>query len=140
MKLKLAVVLLMVAAMSIGFFIGRFHAGGRVEPGHAKPELSEAELSEAFAQMQEREESSSGVEAARDVRAIEFIESGETKRAVQLLSHPIADHYYSYAINASTNRRRKLRALIEQLVSTNRLVADELSNQAHYYALPRKVK
>jgi hypothetical protein len=140
MKLKLAVVLLMLAATSIGFFIGRFQAGGRPEPGHAKPELSEAELSEAFALMEGREESLSGVETARDVRAIEFIESGETKRAVQLLSHPIAHHYYSYAIHASTDRGRKLRALVEQLVSTNKILADEMTNQAKYYDLSGKIQ
>ena len=129
MKLKLAVALLMIAAMSIGFFIGRFHAGGAAEPSHTGPQLSDV-----VAQMVETMESSSGVEAARDVRAIEFIESGETKTAVQLLSRPIAEHYHSYAVNADTERRRKLRAAIEQLASTNKIVADELTNQAHYHS------
>jgi hypothetical protein len=138
MKLKIAVVLLMIAAMSIGFFIGRFYAGSFLQRGHAAPGLTEAEIAEAVEQAEQARESSTGVEAARDVRAIEFIESGETKRAVQLLSHPIAEHYHSYAVNADTERRRKLRAAIEELASTNKIVADELSNQAHYYELPSK--
>ena len=103
MKLKLVVGLLMIAAMSIGFFIGRLHAGGDAGSGHTDPKLSEV-----VAQMVESMESSSRVEAARDVRAIEFIESGETSKAVQLLCHPIAEHYHLYAINAVTERRRRL--------------------------------
>ncbi|HEX7470764.1 MAG TPA: hypothetical protein VF437_08550, partial [Verrucomicrobiae bacterium] len=54
-----------------------------------------------------------------------------TQKVVQLLSRPIADYYYLYAIHAGTNEKRplKMRAMIEDLVSRNKIVAVEISNQ-----------
>ena len=140
MKLKLAVVLLMLAAVALGFFIGRFQADSYVQHRHAEHEMTETEMREAVEQAMQTERSSSGVQAARDVRAIELIESGETQRAVQMLCQPIAEYYYSYAIDAGTDRERKLRAMIEQLVSTNKIVAAEITNRAQYYEIHGKIQ
>ena len=97
---------------------------------------------EAVEQMMQEIESSDGVQAARAIRAIELIESGETQKAVQLLSRPIVDYYYFYAIHAGTNEERplKMRAMIEQLVSTNKIVADEMTNQMVNYEIHGKIQ
>ena len=85
-------------------------------------------------------ESQDGEEAARDVRAIKLIESGETQNAVQMLSRPIPQYYYLYAIHAGTDRQRKMRAMIEELVSTNKIVADEMTNQMANFEIHGKIQ
>ena len=84
---------------------------------------------EAVEQMLQGMESSDGEHAARAVRVIELIDSGENQKAVQMLSRPIADYYSSYAIHAGIDREQKTRAMIEQLASTNKIVADAITNE-----------
>jgi hypothetical protein len=87
------------------------------------------------------EESSSREEAGRDIRAIELIESGKTTDAVQVLSRPIVAYYYVHALDAGTNDepRSKTRAMIEQLMSTNKIVAAAITNSRTNYPPPKKV-
>jgi hypothetical protein len=63
-------------------------AGWYFEHRHA-----EREMSDAVEQMQQPIESGDREHAARAVRAIQMITSGESSNAVQLLSRPIADYY-----------------------------------------------
>jgi len=88
---------------------------------------------EAVEQMLQGMESSERLEAAYAIRAIGLIESGETQKAVQSLSRPIADYYYFHADLAHDDERAKqLLVGIEQLASTNRIVADEITNEIHH--------
>jgi uncharacterized protein YneF (UPF0154 family) len=95
---------------------------------------------EAVEQMLKTIESQDGEEAARDVRAIELIESGEAQNAVQMLSKPIPQYYYLYAVHAATDQERKMRDMIEQLVSTNKIVADEMTNQMVNFEINGKIQ
>ena len=72
-------------------------------------------------------ESSDGEHAARAIRAIQLIQSGETQQAVQLLSGPIANYYSEYGASGVNDRRSKLRSLVEELAKTNQLVAARLA-------------
>jgi alpha-glucosidase (family GH31 glycosyl hydrolase) len=61
------------------------------------------------------------------VKAIPVVESGDTQKAVYLLALPIGGWYRVYANKAGTNEERlTLRAKIEQLASTNSVVAGEI--------------
>ncbi|MGA2853374.1 MAG: hypothetical protein ABSE90_04515, partial [Verrucomicrobiota bacterium] len=78
-------------------------------------------------QMQQPIESSDREHAARAIRAIELIQSGEDSNAVQLLSRPIVDYYHFHAgLTHNDERTRDLMAMIERLASTNTLIADEI--------------
>src|SRR5208283_5696098 len=58
-------------------------------------------------------ESGDAKAAAFAAEAVRCIDSGETQKAVQFLSLPIASYYSVYAIHAGTNAERlKLRAYI----------------------------
>jgi hypothetical protein len=94
--------------------------------------------SEAVNLMLEGSESSETVQAARATRAIELIESGETQKAVQILSKPIAYYYSLYADHADTEGRRRTCAMIEELVSTNKIVAVEVTNEMSYSDIHHK--
>jgi hypothetical protein len=62
-----------------------------------------------------------------------FGDSGETQKAVQFLSLPIASYYSMYAIHAGTNAERlKLRAYIEQTAQTNQVVAAQIKKEMSY--------
>ncbi len=76
--------------------------------------------------MMQEMEASDGEHAAEATRVIELIESGDSSNAVRKLSRPISDYYHWYAVHADTDRELKLRALIEQLASTNQVVADAI--------------
>ena len=132
MKLKLAVVLLMVAALTLGFFVGRFHAGSYVQHRDAEHEVTEAvELAVPGT------ETSAALQATLGVRAIEFIDSGDTQQAVQLLSGPIALYYTLYAPGRNDERSAKLRGLIEELARTNHVVAARISEASNMSLLKK---
>jgi uncharacterized protein (UPF0261 family) len=97
---------------------------------------------EAAEQMVQEVESSDRLEAANAVRAIGLIESGETQKAVQLLSRPLVDYYYIYAIHAGTNdgQAERLRAQIEQLAGSNQVVATEITNQMSNFEVHGKIR
>jgi len=128
MKTLIASAVSLLLGSMIGWYIGY---------GHAKHETTEA-----VEQMMQTMESSDGAEAARDILAIGLIGSGDTQKTVQLLSKPIAGYYYMYAIHAGTNdeRAEKLRAQIEQLASTNQVVATEITNQMANFEIHGKIQ
>jgi hypothetical protein len=75
-------------------------------------------------------ESGDAKAAAFAAEAIRCIDSGETQKAVQFLSLPIASYYSAYAIRAGTNAQRlKLRAYIEQTAQTNQVVAAQIKKE-----------
>jgi hypothetical protein len=81
-------------------------------------------------------ESSDREHAAEASRVVELIESGDRSNAVRILSRPIADYYQQYASSAATeDRARKLRTLIEQLASTNQVIADAI-HHTNYIVQP----
>jgi hypothetical protein len=82
---------------------------------------------EAIQQMVEGAESSDALMAVTSARAIGFIDSGETQKAVEMLSRPIAHYYSIYATSPFTNERRlRLRAMTEELAKTNQTLAAQI--------------
>jgi len=73
-------------------------------------------------------ESSDALIAATSARAIGFIDSGETQKAIETLTHPIAHYYFIYGRSRSTNEQHlKLRAMIDELARTNQTVAAQIA-------------
>ena len=107
---------------------------------HLEHRHSRHEGDEAAAQFMQATKSSDREQAARDVQAIELIESGETQKAVQMLSRPIGYYYYLYAADIDTNLDLKTRAMIDLLASSNQIVAAEMTNQKASFDLPRKAQ
>ena len=82
----------------------------------------------AIQQMVESLENSDALAAVTSARTISLIDSGESQRAVQMLSFPIARYYFVYASSTFTNEERlKLRAMIDALASTNQIVAAQIA-------------
>jgi uncharacterized protein YneF (UPF0154 family) len=106
----------LIASVSlvVGLVVG-FYIGYRYYERHI--------TNEAVQQMMAEMESSDGYHAAEAVRIIELIDSGDRSNAVRILSTPIANYYQWYAVHADTDQERKLRVFIEQLASTNQVVA-----------------
>ena len=105
-----------IASLALGVALGWY-----IE--HHRAQREKAEIVQ---QMVEGMESSDGDGAARAVRAIQLIQSGETQQAVQLLSSPIASYYSEYRAVGANDRRSKLRSLVEELARTNQVVAARL--------------
>jgi hypothetical protein len=92
------------------------------------------ETDRVVAQMVQTIESSDATEAARDVRVISLLQSGETQKAVQLLCTPIAHYYYTYEAGSSASGERlQLHGMIDDLASTNSIVGIELTNRMANY-------
>ena len=65
--------------------------------------------------------------------AVACIDSGETQRAVQFLSLPIASYYSVYAVHAGTNAQRlKVRGYIDQVARSNQVVAAQIKKEMGY--------
>ena len=117
MKTCVASVIFLLVGLAVGFFIGY-----RDYQKHI--------ASEAVQQLVESAESSDALMAAMSARTISLIDSGQDQQAVQMLSFPIAHYYYIYASSTFTNEQRlKLRALIDGLASTNRIVAAQIAKE-----------
>jgi hypothetical protein len=70
--------------------------------------------------------------AAVSVDAMQYIDSGEISNAVQLLSMPIASYYCDSGLQTHTNAERlKLRGYIEQLASTNHVIAARIKEMSN---------
>ena len=78
-------------------------------------------------------ESGDAMAAVVAARAVQCIDSGETQKAIQFLSFPIASYYSAYATRAGTNTQRlKLRAFIEQTAQTNQVVAAQIKKEMNW--------
>ncbi len=85
---------------------------------------------EAVQEMAKGLESSDRLQAARGVRAIEDIQSGDTQRAIQMVSIPVADFYSGYTrLTNSDEKTKKLLFWIEQVASTNAAVAKAIHDK-----------
>ena len=106
----------------IGLLIGL-----RLEHRHAEQE--DIQIVDQFTQAYD---SKASEEAARDVLAIGYVESGDKQNAAQLLSTAVAEFYCGY-VRLPHNRKQTIQVLarIEQVASTNHIVADEITNQMH---------
>jgi hypothetical protein len=109
----------LLVGLAVGGYVG-YHFHGRYVTG------------EAVKLMLEGGESSEAEQAARATRAIELIEAHETQKAVEMLSRPIAYYHFLYADHADTERRRQICAMIDQLASTNKTVAEAITNEMSY--------
>jgi hypothetical protein len=115
MRTIISSVFCLALGAAIGWYIERNH--------------EEHVLTEGLAQGVQAIERCKAAEAARDVRAVTLIQSGENDKAVRFLSTPIAHYYYIYSTTALEDRwGSELRVLIEELVKTNEIVADEMNS------------
>lgn len=117
MKTFIALVAGLLAGLAVGWVGGYFYNDMHTP-------------SQVVSTMVQGTESSDAVAAGRSVRAIELIESGQTEKAVRMLSRPIADYYSEYGSHPNTERRRQTRAIIEELMATNKIVAFEVTNES----------
>jgi len=117
MKAFLASGFCLLIGLAGGFFLGyRYHEG------HI--------TNEAVQEMGLSLESSDRLAAARGVRAIEVIQSGDTQRAIQMFSVPVADFYSGYTrLTHNDEKTKKLLLWIEQVASTNVAVAKAIHDR-----------
>jgi hypothetical protein len=115
MKTFVALIIFLLFGLAVGFY-----AGNRSYHKHI--------ADEALQQLVEYTESSDSLMASMSARTISLIDSGQQQQAVQMLSFPIAQYYHLYASSTFTNEHRlKLRALIDALASSNKVVAAQIA-------------
>lgn len=108
-----------IVALSLGIALGWFSSGER----------SRRDVASAINQMLEAIESAESANAARSVRVIQLLDAGEKQAAVKLLCTPIASVYRDYSGRGLPDERKnRLRVLIDELASSNQVVAAEISN------------
>jgi hypothetical protein len=114
MKTLLASIICLLLGLAGGFLVGFHYSERRV-------------ASEASAHMMRLVDSDSRLEAARGIRAIELIQSGDTQQAIRMFSIPVADFYSGYAHLANNDEKTKqLLRWVEQIASTNATVANAI--------------
>ena len=107
-------IIVSLVSLIIGICIGWY-------TGYTRPIAEETRWLHA---QEDAYESGHAMAASLAVDAIQSIDAGESQKAVQFLSLPIASYYSSYSIYAGTNAQRlKVSARIEQLAQTNQIVA-----------------
>jgi uncharacterized protein YneF (UPF0154 family) len=121
--------LIVFVSLVVGLLIG-FYVGYRYDENYAQHLINKYQ--QEFVRVMK---SSEGDQATEASRVIELIESGDRSNAVRILSRPVADYYQAYAVFAVTDRDRKLRTLIEQLASTNQVIADAI-HHTNYIVQP----
>lgn len=117
MKTFIASLTCLLIGLAIGYYVGHRHdQGGSTDVG--------------VQQLVEAGESSDALLVATSARAISFIDAGQTQRAIETLSRPIAHFYTVYTSSTSGNERRlALRAMIEELARTNITVAAQIAEE-----------
>jgi hypothetical protein len=109
-----------LACLFVGFGAGWHFAYNAAADREVRHELDEQEMS-------------SGAAATFAVEAVKCIDSGDTQKAVQFLSLPIADYCIVYKYPPTTNESLiKLRARIDQLALTNHIVAAQIKKEMNY--------
>jgi hypothetical protein len=95
--------------------------------------MSNAQTEKDVGSLLEAQESGAAVTATYAADTVRFIDAGDTQKALQCLSIPIAHYWTEYAIYAGTNSERlKVRSHIEQWAATNQIVAARISNDMVY--------
>lgn len=78
----------------------------------------------------EAQEDGDAVAASFAVEAVRCIDAGDTQKAVQFLSLPIAHYCVVFHYDSPTNESRlKLRSRIDQLAQTNQVVAAQIAKE-----------
>ena len=114
------IVVTSLVCLFIGFGVGWHFASDSVEHREVRHELDEQEMS-------------SGAAATFAVEAVKCIDSGDTQKAVQFLSLPIADYCAIYKYPPTTNESLiKLRTRIDELALTNHIVAAQIKKEMNY--------
>jgi hypothetical protein len=91
---------------------------------------SDAQAAKEVGSVLEAQESGAAVAAVFATEAVGCIDAGDTQKAVQFLSLPIAHYWVGYAIRAGTNSQRlKVRSYIEQSAYTNQIVAAQIKKE-----------
>jgi hypothetical protein len=115
MKTLVAVAISLIVGFVIGSFLGYRYSESQ-------------DTNWAMRQMMEQRETSEAYTAGLSMRAIGLMDSGEDKKAIRVLSFPIANYYETYAWRTSTNEERlKLCAWIDGMAGSNQIVAAEIS-------------
>ena len=111
-------VIVAAVALVLGLGLGWYFARQRAE----------RERTAIVQQMVEGGESSDRLLAVIAARAIQMVESGQPKQAVQMLAAPVAHYYTVYtAAAAREEQRAETHALIEQLAKSNQVVAARIA-------------
>jgi hypothetical protein len=117
MKIIIITLVSLLVGVGIGWYLG-----------YTRP------IAQASRDMHDEEsayESGDAKAAAIAIDTISCIDSGDTEKAVQFLSLPIAGYYNIYAKRIGTNEQRlKICDNIEQLARTNQIVAARIKNFA----------
>lgn len=106
-----------ISALALGFLLG----------WHSRNDRARKVEGEIVKQMMNRTEASDRQDAARSVRAIELIQSGDTQRAVELLLTPIAYYDCIYDDGHTNEEEARVRAHIGQLSRDNSLVSTRIA-------------
>ena len=123
MRIAVLFLICIVVGIAIGWYLGNEHQA----------------VMENSLVMQESEDDCA-MAAVVSMAAVRLIHTNETQKAVQLLSNQIAQYYYLYAIHSGTNEdRSKLFRQINELIITNKTVADEITNQMVNYQIRGKL-
>lgn len=116
MKTCVASIVFLLAGLAGGYFAG-YHRG------------KDYTTSMAWAASLQSYIQNDAAAASVSVRAVELIDSGQNQEAIQELAVPIGHFYYLYTVGAYTNIGvdMMLRARIEQLASTNQIIAAQIA-------------
>lgn len=116
MKIIIVSLVSLLVGIGVGWYFGFTH--------------SNLQAAKEVGSVLEAQESGDAVGATFAADTVRFLDSGDTQKAFQCLSIPIAHYWASYAIYAGTNSQRlKVRSYIEQWASTNPVVALQISNE-----------
>ena len=102
----------LLVGIALGWYVGYVRPNGKAN----------REAMKQFAIM----DADDSMAAAVAVRAISLIQSGESQKAVEGLVRPVGMFYRYRKTRASTEAHSNLLARIEQLATTNQIVATEL--------------
>lgn len=116
MKIIIASLVSLLVGVGIGWHLGYMR--------------SNAQAVKEVGSVLEAQESGDAVAATFAVEAVRCIDSGDTQKAVQFLSLPIAHYCVVFAHNPSTDTGQlKLRARIDELARTNQVVAAQITKE-----------
>jgi hypothetical protein len=102
---------------------------------------SDAELASAVREQLESDERGQAVAAMFAAQTVKYIDSGDTQKALQTLSFPIASYYSVYAIRSGTNAERlKVRSYIDQFAASNQIVAAQIAKELNYGKFGQKAE
>ena len=91
---------------------------------------SNARVAKEVGSVLEAQQSGDAVAATIAVEAVKCIDAGDTQKAVQVLSFPIAHYCVVFHYDSPTNESlQKLRSRIDQLAQTNQIVAAQIAKE-----------